>query len=529
MKNQNQNVSRLHLALFSSLLLSLCAPTFGDEQKSAGELNNLAQRYSSKGDALNAQRHFQQALDLAADENCSWCSEARSTLTRLLSDKLVNAINSQNYAQIRTFTSSTIADSTLQRLGLDMYAGYLSAESHFHGAFTLQSANVLNHADGVVSSEVFVNSSNTQMPYRIEMSYTDTFPQKITRIRIRAHVTDSPDTVVSDVPAVMAELSAYIDSLASKDVFSGTVLVAKDNKVLLEKAVGMASKRFKAPININTRFNLGSMNKMFTSVAILQQVEAGKLKLSDKLVDVMPLEEPGAELAQVQIQHLLSHTSGVGSLSCPMGELTTTADRNDCLAKLAKIGSNFPAGTQYRYSSDGMFILGLVLEQLTGLSYYDVVQQNVFNKAAMPDTASLDLQFPVENAAIGYSFHGQQNQWRNNLFIHDKRGGPAGGGYSTVKDLFHFAQALMNHELLSQAMTKLAMTPKKEFGASNYGFGFILWDRNGKPVVGHNGSFPGVSSQMEMHLSSGHTLVVLSNHSFGADPVLAKAHQLLGL
>ena len=500
-----------------------------ENNKDPERLAQRAQQALQQGDQINAQRLYQNALDLAEGNVCQWCNGVRQDLTVMLANHLFEAMNSHHYSQIRAFTAATLAEPTLQRIGLEMYAGYLAAESHFHGSFDLLSASVLEVNEGVVAAEVYVQSANTQMPYRIELSYTDSFPQKITRIRIRAHTDDSQFKVKPTVTEAMAQLAAYVDFLAAKDVFSGSVLIAQGDEVLLRKAVGMASKRFNAPVNLDTRFNLGSMNKMFTSVAILQLVESGKLKLTDKLIDILPLKRHDTLLAQVEIQHLLSHTSGVGALNCPVGDDSVSADKALCLNSLADIELNFTPGTQYRYSNEGMYILGLVLEQLTGQSYYQVVRDNVFAKAGMNLTESLDLQFPVENAAIGYSFDGLHDQWRNNLFIHDKKGGPAGGGYSTVTDLFRFSRALQQYQLLGKSLTQLAMTPKTEFGAQNYGFGFIVWDRNGKPVVGHNGSFPGVSSQMEMYQDTEYTLIVLSNHSFGADPVLAKARQLLGL
>ena len=89
------------------------------------------------------------------------------------------------------------------------------------------------------------------------------------------------------------------------------------------------------------------------------------------------------------------------------------------------------------------------------------------------------------------------------------------------------AKVLFEYTILNESLTRLAITPKVEFNADNYGFGFIVWERGGRHVIGHNGSFPGVSSQLEIHLESGYTIVVLSNHSFGADPVLNRAHELL--
>ncbi len=498
-------------------------PTSGNLHDSFGEALLL------KDDLAGAKQHFQQALQLAPSSGCKWCKNSRKQLAGIHALKLIATIGSHDYDVINQFTRDNISASTLERIGLDMYSGYLSAESHFHGGFELSSLDILDVTDGVINAEVFVHSRNTDMPYRIELSFNDAAPYAITRIRIRAHIEHGKQTPAANDAEAANKLASYIERLAGSDVFSGVVLVAKQDKILLEKAVGKASKRFNVANNINTRFNLGSMNKMFTSVAILKLVAAGKLALDDRLVDVLGLPNATDALTQIQIQHLLSHTSGVASISCEMGEFSITKDQPTCLHQLSGVGTAFTPGTQFRYSNDGMFMLGLVIEQITGMTYYQFVRENIFIPAQMDQTESLDLQFPVHNAAIGYSFHGKQNQWRNNLFIHDKKGGPAGGGYSTARDLFKFASALQSHSLLNQTLTEKAFAPKTEFNAGNYGFGFIVWNRNGRAVVGHNGSFPGVSTQLEMHPDAGYTIVVLSNHSFGADPVIAKAHQLFGL
>lgn len=447
----------------------------------------------------------------------------------LISKKLIQAMNSGQYDAMQQFARQHIARDTLKRFGLEMYSNYLAAEAHFHGEFELISSEINSYENGLINSYHEVISKNTLMQYRMELSITDTLPHKLTRIRLRAQEQKSLfDNQQSDAIRIK-KLSQYIDFVGEKGVFSGVVLLAKDDTVIFQKAIGMASKRFNVKNTLDTRFNLGSMNKMFTSVAILRMVEAGKLNLTTKLVDIFNLDTSNLELKAIEIQHLLSHTSGIAQLQCDKGEVFTVKDKTSCLAQLAKIKTHFKSGSQYRYSNDGMFVLGMVLEQLTGKPYDQVIKQQVFDIAGMEQSENLDMQFPVSDAALGYAYNGKHNRWRNNLFIHEQKGGPAGGGYSTAIDLLKFSLALKNNQLLSEPMTQLAITPKVAFGATNYGFGFIDWQRDNKPVIGHNGTFVGVSSQLEMHLASDLTVIVLSNHSFGADPILAQVHSLFGI
>jgi CubicO group peptidase (beta-lactamase class C family) len=438
--------------------------------------------------------------------------------------KLVTAISSNNYEEHLHFAQNFISEATLQRLGgVARYADYLSAESHFHGGFNFNSITIVEAKDNQIRANAYLTSLNTGFVYRAELTIID---DKLSRLRFRAASENTQQIKINSEQDAIKILTKYVDQLGSKDVFSGTVAISKNGKILMSKAVGMASKRFNAPNNINTRFNLGSMNKMFTAVTMLRLIEQGKLSLTDKVSDVLEITSDNAMFNQIEVQHLLSHSSGVGALRCEQGDTSIVQSWKKCLENVAKIEVNFTPGSQYRYSSDGMFIVGLLIEKLTNNNYYNAIENEVFNIANMTATKCLDLQYPVRNAAIGYYYHGIKQQWRNNLFIHNRKGDPAGGCYSTAEDMLKFANALLTNKLLSPELTNLALTAKTQFGAENYGFGFIVREVNGQKVVGHNGSFPGVSSQLDMNLANGYSIVVLSNHSFAAAPVLAKYQQL---
>jgi len=450
--------------------------------------------------------------------------------SKLMADKLLHAMSSNNYDTIKHFTLTNLSQETLDQVGRDMYTNYLSAESHFHGSLRFHSIEMVDSREGTINSQVTVKSKNTDLWYQISLSVTQSKPHKISSIRIET----TENTTLASVPILteqvaVEQLEKYIDTLSESGVFSGSVMITKGNNVLIEKAAGQASKRFSSNNTIQTRFNLGSMNKMFTSIAILKLVETGKISLTDDINKLLKIKGKATGFEKIQLQHLLSHSSGVGRIDCDKGDISIVNDWQTCMTKIIDMTLNFTSGSRFSYSNDGMFILGLIIEQTTGKTYDQYTQEVVLTPAKMTRTANLDLQFPVENAAIGYSFYGKQNTWRNNLFIHDKKGGPAGGGYSTVGDLNKFASALLSYKLLSKAMTDKAITAKTEFGASQYGFGFGVWQQNGKRVIGHNGAFPGVSSQLNIHLDSDYVISVLSNHSFGANPIIAKIDQLFNL
>lgn len=438
--------------------------------------------------------------------------------------KLVKAVNSNNYSELLAFSQNVISEDRLERLGgAEGYADYLSAESYFHGGFEFNSISVIDTNPDQLRADAFLMSKNTGFIYRTELTIVG---DKLSRLRFRAESQNVQGWKKPSEQEAIKILANYIDQLASKDVFSGSVAISRNGKPVMQKAIGMASKRFNTPNNINTRFNLGSMNKMFTAVTLLRLVEQGKISLTDKVSNLLKITPKNSLFYQIEVQHLLSHSSGVGALHCEQGDVSIVKSWSDCLKKVSTIEVNFTPGSQYRYSSDGMFIVGLLIEQLTNNNYYDVIKKELLMPANMANTECLDLQYPVKNAAIGYYYHGIKQQWRNNLFIHNRKGTPAGGCYSTSGDMLNFANALLENILLSPELTNLALSAKTQFGAERYGFGFIVQLINRQKVVGHNGSFPGVSSQLDMNLANGYNIVVLSNHSFAAEPVLAKFQQL---
>jgi CubicO group peptidase (beta-lactamase class C family) len=326
-----------------------------------------------------------------------------------------------------------------------------------------------------------------------------------------------------------AELDSYISKLAGVDVFSGAVLFAKDGKVIYQKAFGVANKDFNATNRVDTKFNLGSMNKMFTSVAIAQLVERGKLSFDDPLAKFLP-EFPSKEAAEkIRIKHLLSHTAGLGSyfnkqfMESSRARFRTTSDFME-LAKDEKMA--FEPGTSWRYSNTGMLVLGAVIEKATGQSYYDYVRENIYKPAGMINSDCYDLDRVNPNLAVGYEkeFTDDGVKFRNNIFSHVIRGGAAGGGYSTVEDLLRFDVALRSNKLVGAEYVKLLLSPKPELKSPGYGYGFQIDVEN--QIAGHGGGFEGISSNLDMFLNSGYTAVVLSNYGGASFPVSEKMREL---
>jgi CubicO group peptidase (beta-lactamase class C family) len=363
----------------------------------------------------------------------------------------------------------------------------------------------------------------------LQVSVEDAAPHRVTRLDLRPPPGAVP-RVASDAEMVSA-LQQYVTALARVDAFSGSVLLAKDGTVLYSGAFGSANKDFGAPNTIETKFNLGSMNKMFTSVIIAQLVEQGKLSYDDPLSKFLP-DYPSAAAAQkVKIKHLLTHTSGLGSY---FNDEFFASSRErfrsvDDMMKLAKSESlAFEPGTRWSYSNTGMLVLGKVIEVVTKQDYFDYVREHISKPAGMTKSDAYELDQVNENLAVGYEKEYADDgtkRYRNNIFMHVMRGGPAGGGYSTAPDLLRFAQALTSGKLITPATYELMTTPKPDVSSPRYGYGFQLDPQAG--IVGHSGGFPGISSNLDIFKGTGYVAVVMANYGDAGQPVVDKIRLLV--
>lgn len=327
------------------------------------------------------------------------------------------------------------------------------------------------------------------------------------------------------------ELKGFLKKLGDTDVFSGAVLLAKDGVPIVKAAYGTANKDFNVANRIDTKFNLGSMNKMFTAVAIAQLVERGKLSFEDPLSKFLPEFPDKASAEKIKIKHLLTHTAGLGGyFSKPLIESSRALYRTvDDMMKRAAADEKlqFEPGTRWQYSNTGMLVLGKVIEIVTGQSYYDYVRDNISKPAGMINTDCYELDKVNVNLAIGYDkqFTDGGVTFANNIFAHVMRGGPQGGGYSTVEDLLKFDLALRSNKLLGAEYVKLLLSAKPELKSPDYGYGFQV--ENDVQIAGHSGGFIGINSNLDMFLGTGWTAIVMSNYSRGAQLAQQKMRELI--
>lgn len=311
---------------------------------------------------------------------------------------------------------------------------------------------------------------------------------------------------MSEAEAVAA-IKPYLDALVQRDLFSGTVLLAKGGETLFLESYGMANKDFGIPNTTDTKYNIGSINKTFTQVALGQLRDAGKLDFSKTLRTYLP-DYPSEVADKITIQQILQHSSGLGDIFGP-AYANMPKDRlrrlSDYLPLFVDKPLEFAPGSSQRYSNAGYIVLGLVIEKLSGMTYDEYVKTKIFAPLGMNDTAAYDSDAIVPKRAIGYT-RGEDGVLRANIYMRPGRASSAGGGYSTVMDLYRFTR---------DARKVMSETSFNRMIGAN-------------PGVGWAGGSPGVNASVEM--GGGYTLIVLANYDPpAAEEVGKNIRQLLGI
>ncbi|HYN07726.1 MAG TPA: serine hydrolase domain-containing protein [Vicinamibacterales bacterium] len=239
-------------------------------------------------------------------------------------------------------------------------------------------------------------------------------------------------------------LDGYLSTLAAADVFSGVALVAKGDVPLFHQAYGFADRANRIPNSVRTRFNLGSINKTFTQVAIAQLVEQGRLAHTDTLEKFFP-DYPQALSRSATVQQLLSHRAGLADFFGP--EFTREPkDRFRSNADYFRFVSArtplFAPGARNQYCNGCYIALGAIVERVSGVPYEQYVAEHVFKRADMTSTGYPQVDAIEPNVAIGYTRRTDDGQLKSNVYMHGAAGSAAGGGYSTATDLLAFAKAV---------------------------------------------------------------------------------------
>lgn len=310
----------------------------------------------------------------------------------------------------------------------------------------------------------------------------------------------------------LAALGERLAGAVAEDAFSGTVLVARKGVTIFSGAYGYRDRERGVTNSLDTRFCIGSMGKMFTGVAVIQLVQAGKIELSAPFGEYVPGYPDRDAANRVTVHHLLTHTGGTGDIFGPdFPAVRGTMDAvEDYVAAYGTRGLAFEPGSRWEYSNYGFVLLGLVIERVAGRSYNDYIAGHVLGSAGMHSTCFQPEQ-EVPEHAIGYSRSSVAAPWRASTGLPAYRGSPAGGAYSTAGDMAGFAEALLECRLLDAAHTALVTTGKVAARGGRYGYGFADYTVDGVRYFGHGGGAPGISGDLRIYPDSRYTAVALAN------------------
>lgn len=323
----------------------------------------------------------------------------------------------------------------------------------------------------------------------------------------------------ADTPDRAGRIDKLVLQYADCCAFSGTVLVSEHDQVIFKKGYGLAVREWNVPNTPDVKFRIGSITKQFTSMLIMQQVAKGTIKLDGHLSDYLPYYRKDTG-SKVTISQLLSHTSGIPSYT-DAPSFFADVSRNpygvdEFVKKYCSGDLQFEPGSKFHYDNSGYFLLGAILEHVTGKAYEALLQENIFGPLGMKDSGYDHFAELLPKRASGY----QQDLGgvENAPYLDMSLPYAAGSLYSTVEDLYKWDQALYTDKLISNDLKQKLFTPNLE----HYGYG---WDIRtipadepgaGQTAISHGGGINGFNT-LETRLTGDHDLIVIFNNTPGAN------------
>jgi CubicO group peptidase (beta-lactamase class C family) len=318
-----------------------------------------------------------------------------------------------------------------------------------------------------------------------------------------------------DLKTTAAEIDRAMQARFAAGDFNGAVLVARQGRIMYEKGFGFANLEWDIPNDLNTKFEIGSMTKQFTALLILQFVNEGKIRLDGHLSDYLTYYRRDTG-SRVTVHELLSHTAGIPNFISLPGFLDGPASRRSYSPKefaqqYCSGDLEFEPGTKFAYSNSGYFLLGAILEQVSGMSYEQLLKDRIFTPLGMKNSGYAHSETVIPHRASGYE---RSKEGLHNARFYDMSIPFAAGAlYSTVEDLYLSDQALYGERLLPARLRDLLFTPNLE----SYGYGWgVLVPEPGMPYAGesiamHGGAIFGFQSLIQRIPKHRELIVLLDN------------------
>lgn len=320
-------------------------------------------------------------------------------------------------------------------------------------------------------------------------------------------------TVVSSDNNIKSKLSKYIDRYSKKNEFSGSILIAKDDEILLNKGYGTADYNTNLPNKPQTVFQIASLTKQFTATGILMLQEQKLLNVNDTLSKYIP-DYPNGD--NITIYNLLTHTSGIPEYldyaeSIDSENHTLTYTPEELIELFKNEPFNFNAGTAFEYSNSNYILLGYIIEKVSTMKYEDYIENNIIMPLNLTSTGFLSNEAASKNKSIGYYFI---NKHSNEHAEAPKTEGlmsySAGEIYSTSEDLLKWENALFSEQVITKESLDQMFTPY----LNNYSYGWFTYENADEDkIVFHSGNLPGYTSFVEKNLNKNYLIIILCNEN----------------
>lgn len=309
-------------------------------------------------------------------------------------------------------------------------------------------------------------------------------------------------------------IDRYMQAQVKVNDFSGVVMVSQKGKTIYKKAFGYADREWKIPNTADTKFEIGSLTKQFTAAAIMQLSEQKKINLDDKL-STWFADYPKGD--SVTVHMLLNHTSGIvdyTSLPGFFAQHTVAVPKDSVIALFKNTPYKFSPGSNWSYSNSNYFLLGCIIEKVTGKSFAAYLDENIIKKARLQNTAVNRLDSIIVFRAKGYS-KSEKGNWKNAEYFSMEFPFSAGSLISTAADLYKWQAALLNAKIISNSMLTKMTSPY----LNNYAYGLSVDSFHHNLRIAHGGAIPGYTSYLGVFPAKNISIVVLSNNDCNSDQI----------
>lgn len=437
-----------------------------------------------------------------------------------LGSRFVQAINSTDSILIATVAKEVYAAATLEKFGVPRLVVHFKELHKRYAPLDYHHSEQLGGIERAVL-HIYARKRGEKMWSDFQFFLESQPPQRIAQMFFVAEVAEPialPNGSIEQ-PQTLDWLAGYIQKLERETELSGSILIAKGEQVIFEKYWGFADLENQRKIDPKTLFGLASGSKMFTAVAIVQLMEQGKLKLTDKLSDYFPDFPNRAWAEKTTLKHLLSHTSGIAEYWTSENEpaMLQFTDWHQYLPLIYKEGFRAEPGTESSYSNSNFMLLGAVVERVSGKDFYKFIEENILKKAGMAHSGYFDHSDKTLPLVVPYA-RKEGGGWQDNRAKQFKKGSPAGGCYSNASDMLLFSKALTSNKLVSAESLNL-MTTDWTIGtkdADPCGLGLLLQKHEQESSFGHGGTAGGVNFEYRFFPKMGIALLVFNNQNNGA-------------